>query len=378
MDGIARSKGVLGSTKEMLLPAAVVGKGRYSERLLQAVDHALGFAEHERPQSIAGWRRDLISETGVPQRRRASGAATDTSRPSSQSRSEMASPAAVPAPRSVEQTRWSAMRGPIIWGSSGAAAIIAVLVVLPTLLSTPREGGRDAAARVAPTAPTPATDGADTLRKRLGALEQELAEDRKRLSELMAGGEPKKNRQIKKGERMSQPKPAPKNPVAAPPATPAPVPVRPAPAQAEPAATSATELLASADRAYARGSRSEAIATLKALVERDYAKAMVRLGDLYLQGEGVERRDQEALSLFRRAANQGDSDARLRLGDMYAIGQGVPRNTFQAYVWYSAAALAGNAAAKANQERAAALLQPAEIQQAGRLVERMARLPKEK
>ncbi len=137
-------------------------------------------------------------------------------------------------------------------------------------------------------------------------------------------------------------------------------------------------MLASADRAYARGSRSEAIAALKTLVERDYAKAMVRLGDLYLQGEGVERKDQEALSLFRRAANQGDSDARLRLGDMYAIGRGVPQNNFQAYVWYSAAALSGNTAAKANQERAAALLQPVEIQQAGKLVERMVRSPKEK
>jgi serine/threonine protein kinase len=52
IDAIARSKGILGSTKEMLLPAVVVGNGRYSERLLRAVDHALEFAESGRPQSI--------------------------------------------------------------------------------------------------------------------------------------------------------------------------------------------------------------------------------------------------------------------------------------------------------------------------------------
>src|SRR5258708_7850085 len=283
MDAIARSKGVLGSTKEMLLPAAVVGNGRYSERLLKAVDHALGFAEHERPQSIAEWRRELVSETGVPQQARTSGAATDTSWPSSQSRSKMASRAVGRAPGSVKQRRWSAGGGRIIWGSGGAAGIIAVLVVLPTLLST-GGGGHDGAPRVAPAAraPAPATDGADALRNRLGALEQELAENRKRLSELMARGGSRQKTQIEKRGRMGQPRSAPAKPMAqAPPAT-APIPARPAPTQTEPAAPSATELLASADRAYARGSRSQAIAALKPLVERDYAKAMVRLGDRYL------------------------------------------------------------------------------------------------
>jgi serine/threonine protein kinase len=45
LDAIARSKGILGSTKEMLLPANVAGAGRYSEALLLAIDHALAFAE---------------------------------------------------------------------------------------------------------------------------------------------------------------------------------------------------------------------------------------------------------------------------------------------------------------------------------------------
>jgi serine/threonine protein kinase/TPR repeat protein len=392
IDAIARSKGILGSTKEMLLPAAVVGNGRYSERLLKAVDHALEFAENDRPQSIREWRGELVGEAGVARQARALDAATDAPRQPSPPRGGAASAAAVPAPHNPRQTLWLTMRVSLIWGTGAAAAIIAALAVLPTFLPTGRESGRDATPREARAAPAPVADGADALRGRLAALEQELAQQK---------------RQAEERDRMSQPKPAPAKPVAAAPARTAPLPTRPVPARAGPAAVesrlippavierlaesdvpktatpapaapSATELLASADRTYARGNHSEAVATLKALAERNYARAMVRLGDLYLQGEGVERSDKEALNLFRRAANQGDSDARLRLGDMYAIGRGVPQNNFQAYVWYSAAALSGNTAAKANQERMAALLQPVEVQQAGKLVERMARSPKEK
>src|SRR5512147_1005468 len=60
MDAIARSKGILGSTRELLVPASAVGAGRYSERLLKAVDHALAFAEKDRPASIEAWRKELV------------------------------------------------------------------------------------------------------------------------------------------------------------------------------------------------------------------------------------------------------------------------------------------------------------------------------
>jgi hypothetical protein len=59
MDAIARSKGILGSTRELLVPATVIGAGRYSERLLKAIDHALAFAEKDRPATIDEWRKEL-------------------------------------------------------------------------------------------------------------------------------------------------------------------------------------------------------------------------------------------------------------------------------------------------------------------------------
>ena len=61
MDAISRSKGILGSTREILIPAVTIGSGRYSPPLLKAIDHALQFAEKDRPQTIADWRRELTA-----------------------------------------------------------------------------------------------------------------------------------------------------------------------------------------------------------------------------------------------------------------------------------------------------------------------------
>ncbi len=117
---------------------------------------------------------------------------------------------------------------------------------------------------------------------------------------------------------------------------------------------------------------------LQPLAERNNAKAQVRLGRLYLEGHGVERSDADALRLFRKAAEQGDGEARLKLGDMYASGRGVPQNNFQAYVWYGAAARAGNVTGRLNQERIGATMQPMEKRQAGKLIDKLAAMQKER
>ena len=59
IDAIERSKGILGSTRDVLVPATLIGKERYSQSFLRAVDHALKFSETERPQSIAQWLNEL-------------------------------------------------------------------------------------------------------------------------------------------------------------------------------------------------------------------------------------------------------------------------------------------------------------------------------
>jgi len=92
--------------------------------------------------------------------------------------------------------------------------------------------------------------------------------------------------------------------------------------------------------------------------------------DLIKQGEEASRRgnDAESLALYRKAANAGIAEGQYRLGEIYAAGRGVTQNNSQAYIWLSLAANAGHVGAKARRDEVAKALQPAEIQQADRLV----------
>ena len=370
LDAIARSKGILGSTQEILVPASVVGSGRYSERLLTAVDHALSFGEKDRPQSIAEWRKELAGTGPV---------APAPSKPAA------ARPAAAPA----ASTSRIAL-APMVWGGVGAAVVLGALAALPWLLP-----GKPQPVVQAEPAPAPAQSEAlrrlSALEQKVADEQQKLAEERKRLAAATEQAEAQRKRLDEERVRTSQAarprSDAPKQIARAtpPPAEPAPkaaaAPVEvstvppAAPVVKEPAPV---DLLVSAERAQGRGNYSEAAAMLRPLAERGNARAMVRLGDLYLTGQGVERSDELALRLFRGASDLGDNEAQQRLGDMYAKGRGVPQNNFHAYVWYSAAARSGNAAAKVEQERVAATLQAVEIQQAAKLVERLARPAKER
>jgi hypothetical protein len=89
-------------------------------------------------------------------------------------------------------------------------------------------------------------------------------------------------------------------------------------------------------------------------------------------GEASKRGDDaESLALYRKAANAGNAEARFRLGEIFAAGRGVTQNNTQAYIWLSLAANAGHAGAKARRDQVAKALQPAEIQQADRVVRQL-------
>ncbi len=79
----------------------------------------------------------------------------------------------------------------------------------------------------------------------------------------------------------------------------------------------------------------------------------------------------EAFSYYRTRALAGDADGRFRVGEMYAQGNGVAQNLNQAYVWFGLAAASGHAGARARQAQVAERLQPAEVKQADRQVERL-------
>jgi serine/threonine protein kinase len=353
LDAIARSKGILGSTQELLVPATAVGSGRYSERLLKAVDHALAFAEKERPQTIAEWRKELTD--GKP-----------LSAPAKPF------PAVVPVPTVV-----SSRITPMVWGGVGAAIVIGALAALPWLVP-----GKPQPVVQAQPAPDP-SESWRRLEEKWAEQERRLAEDRRKLDEEREQAQ--SDRKRLEEDRLRPQKPRPRSKPAeeiAPAAPPAPAPEASniAPAAPPPQATPApvprpptqAELMGRAESAKKRGNPSEAAAILKSLAESGNARAMVLLGDQYLAGQGVERSDAQALRMFSGASDLGDHEAHQRLGDMYIKGRGVPQNNFRAFTYYSAAAHCGNPAAKADAERAAKSLQAVEVQQALKLAERIA------
>jgi TPR repeat protein len=63
-DAVDRSAAISHTSRDTYVPAVVIGKGKYSRSLLEAIDHALQFRQQDRPQSISDWKLEFgeISE----------------------------------------------------------------------------------------------------------------------------------------------------------------------------------------------------------------------------------------------------------------------------------------------------------------------------
>src|SRR4051812_13581319 len=177
LDAIARSKGILGSTQELLVPATAVGSGRYSERLLKAIDHALAFAEKERPQTIGEWRRELGNGAGA-------GSRTRSAPPLPTEIQEAPAPALhaalQPSKRSLSFTITMA------WG------VLAVLVAAATASAFIWLGPKKPEP-IAQTQPAPSPNDADVrfreAEKKLAEERKKLEDERRQLAELQAQAE---------------------------------------------------------------------------------------------------------------------------------------------------------------------------------------------
>src|SRR3954471_2185894 len=373
LDAIARSKGILGSTQELLVPATAVGSGRYSERVLKAIDHALAFGEKDRPQTIAEWRREL-----------GNGAAAGATRTRS----------APPLPTEIQEAPAPALHAALqpskravsftITMAWGVVAVVAAAAVGALIWLAPGKSEHTAQVQ-APQAPSDSERRLREREQKLAEDEKKLEAERRRVAEAQnAQAERERQEAERRGREAEQAKPAPRPraeaarpraertppraepprppaqtaqaaigaplaaavaPKALPLPDPAPAAVQP-PAPAPPPVTIAPEVpkrapepdpLADAEAAYKAG---------------DYTGAAAR---------------------FKPFAEAGNAKAQARMGELYAKGLGVPQNNFQAYIWFSAAASSGNEEAKTQKERVDPLLQPAEKQQAEKLAERLSR-----
>ena len=382
LDAITRSKGILGSTREVLVPARSIGSGRYSGQLLASIDHALEFAEKDRPQTVSEWRRELLGETGAasatpaaaekpagatPQRAAPSVASTVVA-PSAlppvppQAVSEMHGAASV-ARQSMARSAWSGARVTVAWAIAGAAAGAIAIAVF--LRSPPPDPTAEARIREIQAELNRTKERLDKDSKELDAKTKErmlalLAEQRKleeerrrqeeqaRLAEQKKQDEERRRMEEEKRKLAARSKP-PTTPATKPPPQPE-IATRPPPLviPVVPDSSEAPPVVAVAkprpDPQAEQLKRGEA-----ALARREYENAREILTPL---------------------AEGGNARAQVRVAAMYESGQqGVKQDLFRSYIWYSLAARGGDTTAAAGRDRMAARLQPVQVSQADRVVE---------
>ena len=105
---------------------------------------------------------------------------------------------------------------------------------------------------------------------------------------------------------------------------------------------------AEARSAYERGDYVTALRLLEPLAGGGNAEAQYGLGIHYDNGKGVPRNVAEAVTWYRRAAEQGHVEAQANLGASYYLGSGAPQDHAQALHWFRLAAGQGHAGAQSN------------------------------
>ncbi|MBI3044609.1 MAG: protein kinase [Betaproteobacteria bacterium] len=358
LDAISRSKGILGSTREMLVPAATVGSGRYSGGLLAAVDHALAFAEKDRPQSIAEWRRELKGGEFVARPVPAATLPVVDRTPPPPASAE-APGAASPNPASVTASGASGMRMQFVWAVFGAiAGAVAIAIFLrvsapdrdtePGLMEKHKQTQEAEAARLAREAEKQRqAQEADAKRLAQDAEKQRQAQaaEAKRLAEEAA-----KQRQTQEAAKKRQTQEAEKRRLA-----------------------QEAENRRLAQEAEKQRQAQEAERTRKAEKERldlQAKRGEVRSPDALQEAIAAEARGDfsTAMKMLKPLAEGGNAAAQARLAAMYANGRGVPVDAFLAYVWYSLSVRCGNAAAAASRTAMTKKLQPAQVDHANATV----------
>ena len=108
----------------------------------------------------------------------------------------------------------------------------------------------------------------------------------------------------------------------------------------------------------------EALAACEGMASSGNSQAQYELGNIYYQGQLVERDLAKALKWFELASLQGHAEAQQTLGMMFFRGEGVPANNVQAYVVLKMAAVNGAEDALDSADQVAAQMRNEELQQA--------------
>ena len=371
LDAIARAKGVLGSTRDLLEPVTVVAEGRYDARLLAAIDHALQLSERDRPQSIAEWRRE-IAGPAMPATVAALARMPVTAGPMSPPPLESTlSPSGAAVDRDRPAPIRSSYRAAAAWALGvGGVAVLAVWLVTGRAPSAPVIAAaipasaatvaavQPALAQALPSLPASAASVPTAEPPKVGLPASAEVPVR---AAVHATPEPAKREAVARPAKSDEaraarplPQPAPRaQPVtetaaaALPPSVAASMAVAaPAPAPTPALAPIATPSAATSQAARRRDEQLDA------------AEAALRAGDAARAGQ-----------LAEPWADAGVARAQTLFGRIQEARAKEQRNDFQAYLWYSMAARRGEPAAQALKDKVAGRMQPAEIRQAEKLID---------
>lgn len=123
-----------------------------------------------------------------------------------------------------------------------------------------------------------------------------------------------------------------------------------------------------ATAAYLRKDYRAAFRLFKVQANRGNAYAQMKLGIMYLRGQGVPQDYWLAVKWTRTSAEQGNANAQCNLGFFYLDGVFVPRDAVLAHMWFNLAAGAGHKDARAKRDIVAAWrVSSAELLEAQRL-----------
>jgi len=120
----------------------------------------------------------------------------------------------------------------------------------------------------------------------------------------------------------------------------------------------AADLLAEGAAAFEAGNYDEAASIWRPLAEEGDPKAQFNLGLLHETGRGVTEDPAEAAMWYERAARQGVTQAQLNLATLHQTGRGVAQDPAEALYWLEIAARLGEGAAREQAAAAAAELAP--------------------
>ena len=326
LDAITRSKGVLGSSREVLVPARTIGSGRYSETVLRAIDRALEFAEKDRPQSIAEWRRELRNEAAKP----------TPSAPVATARST--NPVAAPPVQAA------APLGRRFAAVAAFAAIAAVAGAIGAYVVIPKPKPID---------PPPAPDPNMTRAQPGAAKDKAKQEFAKDAAEILA--EETRAAEKRAAEKLAAEK-AEADRIAA---------EKKAQAEreaAEKAIAAKQKTLAEKPKAKEQPAKPAPVVAIPApVVTPEPVKVAAVAPEKPVlsppAGEGP------AFTYYLGFAHRGNGEAMLKVAESYESGRGVAQNHVWACGWYERAGRLGVSGARARKDAVSSKLQPRELKQ---------------